>query len=182
MRWGSHISGDEFMALLYRHERKRSGKLSGRHRKRRKKRYLNFRTAPRKTSGPPAVLRGIRRIPRLCPSCAATRTFPYIRPGNPNAERSVSLIPSSVIRTIWANGGRAGTDSCGEKPAVRPAFGDFSGDRQLAADTAPIVPKSGVLITRGLQGKLYQVEQMNWRTAFFAFSSCCRRFPGTAGC
>lgn len=182
----SHISGDEFIALLYRRESKEEiREIVRKIRKKAEKTMFEF---------PDGTTRNL---------CVSSGLAWY-----PEDSTDLSLLPRYADFSMYqAKKSHCGTlcefdseryyqDNLSERRkelerilagkslqcALHPAV--FSKDGRLAVYTAPIAPKSGVLITDEdlisiayLQEKLYQVEQMNWRTALFAFKHLMPTLP-----
>ncbi len=183
----AHISGDEFITLLYRHEGKEEiREIVRAAREKAEKTVFEF---PDGTTRSLCASSGLAWYPEDSTNLSMLRRY---------ADFSMYQAKKSHCGTLCEfDSERYYQDNLSERRrelerilagkslqcALHPAV--FSKDGRLAAYTAPIAPKSGVLITDEdlisiayLQEKLYQVEQMNWRTALFAFKQLLPTLPG----
>lgn len=182
----SHVSGDEFVALLYGYDGKEEiREIIARLQEKQAEKQFEF---PDGTSGELCLSGGLAWYPTDSTDLSILRRYAdfAMYQAKENFRGTVCEFDAKLYYQDNLGERRKELERIltgeGLQCALHPIV--WAADGELAALEAPIAPKSGVLITdedllslARSQEKLYQVEQVNWKTALFAFRQALPSLP-----
>jgi diguanylate cyclase (GGDEF)-like protein len=182
----SHISGDEFVALLYHRDSKEEIRsLVSQIQKKEEDAVFEF---PDGTTGKLCLSGGLAWYPTDSTDLSILRRYADFTLYQAKERFRGTVVEFDAKQYYQDNLGERRKElerilageglQCALHPVVHAVGGE------LAGFEAPIAPKSGVLITdedllvlARSQEKLYQVEQVNWKTALTAFQARLSTLP-----